>query len=216
MADIPDRITKAPYPIAHGEHFYISGKTQSGKSAFARAVFAGRKHLVYFRTKGDKVPWSVDKRTTTTATSLKALSDPRVNRLEVFPDKNDAGLQQECFYEVMQKIRKQGGRTLVVDEGYEMKRLKLMDELETFATQGASEGITLGCCSQRPAWISRFLISEPSHHVSFYCDGRDAKTLRECISESHYAAVRKLETYQFCWTHGQPPKTWVGNLQDLA
>lgn len=217
MADgIPRAIRRAPFPIEHGQHFYVSGKTQSGKSAAARAIFAARKHLVYFRTKGDKVVWDVDRRCTTVKSALQALDDLKVNRVEVFPDKNNAALQQECFYDVMQKIRKQGGRTLVVDEGYEMKRLRLMDELETFATQGASEGITLGCCSQRPAWISRFLLSEPSHHISFYADGRDAKTLGASISHMHGELLPTLKKYQFVWTHGQPPRSWIGNLQDLA
>lgn len=213
MAKVPTAITHSPFPIEHGQHFIVTGQTGCGKSAFTRALLAGRPHLVFLRTKPDDIKWSVDRRTTTLTTSIKALNDPRVNRLEIEPRYEE---QYDVFAPVLEKLYEQGGRVIVVDEGFEFKRLGLQPVLERFATQGRSKKISLVTCVQRPAWVSRFLISEPSHKISFWHDGRDATTLKDAVSEGHRDAIRGLERFQFVWTAGQPPRSWVGSLNDLA
>lgn len=145
------------------------------------------------------------------------MDDTRYKRIEIFPDENDRALQYDVFSAVLEKAYEKGGWTECIDEGYEFKKLGLMDTLERHATQGRSKNISLVTCTQRPVWISRFLLSEPSHHISFWCDGRDRLTLGECVSRGHRDAVSDIdERYKFVWTYGQPPKSWSGKAQDLA
>lgn len=140
-----------------------------------------------------------------------------MERLEIAPkpDREHDAEMGETFYQALQRAEKHGGWTLYIDEAKRFEELGLMPDLEHLATQGRSKGISLVVGSQRPTWISRYLLSEPSHHISFWHEGRDAKNLRESVSQSHYDALRRVGTHQFAWTSGMPPRSWVGSLQDL-
>lgn len=219
---LPESLDLAPFRVRQGEHILITGRTGSGKSAMARALLARRRFLIFFRSKGDDIRWRMDRKTTTLRSSLSAMEDGRVERLEVAPPPGDirspeAAEMAEVFYQVMDRAehRHKGGWTIYVDEAKVFAELGLMGNLEHLATQGRSKRISLVVGSQRPTWISRYLLSEPSHHISFWHDGRDRKTLRECVSESHYEALGRVQRHQFAWTSDMPPRTWVGNLQDL-
>lgn len=219
---VPTSLDLAPFPVRQGQHILITGRTGSGKSAMARALLARRRFLIFFRSKGDEVAWRMDRRTRTLRSSLSAMDDGRVERLELAPTPGAARSREsaemaEIFYQVMQRAeyKHKGGWTLYVDEGKAFDEMGLMPELEHLATQGRSKGMSLVVGTQRPTWISRYVISEPSHHISFWHDGRDRKTLRECVSESHYDALCRVGEYQFVWTSGMPPRSWVGSLQDL-
>lgn len=145
------------------------------------------------------------------------MDDPRICRIEIFPDPENQQLQHDTFRAALDAAYRRGGWTECVDEGFEFKKLGLMDTLERHATQGRSKNLSLVTCTQRPVWISRFLLSEASHHVSFWCDGRDRLTLGECCGRSHRDGVAAInEKYKFVWTHGQPPKSWTGKVQDLV
>lgn len=143
-----------------------------------------------------------------------------MGRIEIFPS-YDA--QYETFSAVLDRAyrqsldKKSGGWTICVDEGFEFKRLKLMGDLEKIVTQGRSLGMTMVTCAQRPVWLSRFILSEPKHKISFSAEGRDMKVLRECVGEGHYRAMQELQEFEFAWTYGPPGsrRTWKGNLQDL-
>jgi hypothetical protein len=154
----------------------------------------------------------MDRTTKSLKSSLSALEDTRVERIEIAPKLED---QQEVFYRVLKRAEEQKGWTIYIDEGKRFDELGLMPELEHLATQARSLKISLAVGTQRPAWVSRYLLSEPSHHISGYHDGRDRKTLRDCVSESHYEALGRLQRFQFAWTSDMPPRTWVGSLQDL-
>src|ERR1700751_1976769 len=219
---VPPSLDLAPFRVKQGEHILITGRTGSGKSAFARALLARRRFLIFFRSKDDDITWTMDRKTRTLRTSLSAMDDGRVERLGVAPPPGDARSAQaaemaETFYQVMQRAehKHKGGWTLYVDEGKAFDELGLMDELEPLATQGRSKRISLVFGTQRPTWISRYLISEPSHHISFWHDGLDRKRLRECVAQCHYDAISRVGPHQFAWTSGMPPRTWVGSLQDL-
>lgn len=148
---------------------------------------------------------------------LSAMTDTRIGRIEVFPDEKDRFLQYETFHTALDKAYEQGGWTEYIDEGYEFKQLGLMPVLERHATQGRSKRLSVVTATQRPVWISRFLLSEPSHHVSFWCDGRDVFTLGECVGRGHRDAVAAIPgRYRFVWTHGIPPQSWTGTVQDLS
>lgn len=151
---------------------------------------------------------------TTLKSSLSAMDDPRTRRIEIYPKPED---QAQVFYEVMEKAYEKHGWCIYIDEAFHLhKHGKWMqDELEKLLTQGRSLGISMVMGTQRPVWISRFSLSEVSHKISFWCEGRDRKTLRDEFGDGHYNAISHLGKYEFCWTHGLPPSTWVGNLQRL-
>ncbi len=208
---VPSSLDLAPFRVRQGEHILITGRTGSGKSMFARALLSRRRFLIFFRSKADDVDWRMDRKTRTLRSSLNGMEDGRVERLEIAPPPEEQG---EIFYQALKRAEEHKGWTLYIDEGKRFDELGLMPELEHLATQGRSMRISVVTGTQRPTWISRYLVSEPSHHISFWHDGRDRKTLRECVSESHYEAMSRVGPHQFAWTSGMPPRTWVGSLQD--
>ena len=142
------------------------------------------------------------------------MSDQRVGRLEVVPEYEDQSTTMEA---VMDKAYKQGGWTIFVDEGFELRRLGLQKIHEKLLTQGRSKGISVVTGVQRPSYVSRFTFSESSHVLSFRHEGRDVKVMKDAYGETHANAVAGLnkKEYEFAWTD-VANGTWVGNLQALA
>ncbi len=116
----------------------------------------------------------------------------------------------------MDKAYKQGGWTIFVDEGFELRRLGLQKIHEKLLTQGRSKGISVVTGVQRPSYVSRFTFSESSHVLSFRHEGRDVKVMKDAYGETHANAVAGLDkkAYEFAWTD-VANGTWVGNLQAL-
>lgn len=141
------------------------------------------------------------------------MSDQRVHRLEVVPEYEEQSAVMEA---VLDKAYKQGGWTVFIDEGFELRRLGLQKIHEKLLTQGRSKGLSIVTGVQRPSYVSRFTFSESSHVLSFRHEGRDVKVMKDAYGETHANAVAGLDKrkYQFAWTD-VANGTWVGNLQDL-
>lgn len=141
------------------------------------------------------------------------MSDQRVGRLEVVPAYEE---QSQVLEAVLDKAYKQGGWTVFVDEGFELRRLGLVKQHEKLLTQGRSKGISVVTGVQRPSYVSRFTFSESRHILSFHHEGRDVKVMKDAFGENHANAVLGLDDkqHQFAWSYGSD--TWVGRLQDLA
>lgn len=70
--------------------------------------------------------------------------------------------------------------------------------LRTIYQQGRSKHIPLIACSQRPAWISRNVISEADHIASFHLnDPDDRKTIQRLMPEG--ALETRLPDYHCHW-----------------
>lgn len=97
------------------------------------------------------------------------------------------------------RIWREGGWTLYIDEGYFVEHeLGLHRELIKLLTQGRSKYVSVVLGVQRPAWISRFAMSEPTHVLSSRLnDARDVKII-ELMDGLEYAQfLTTLKKHQF-------------------
>lgn len=94
-----------------------------------------------------------------------------------------------------------GGWTIYLDELYYVEQqLRLSQQVNQLLTQGRSQAITVVLGIQRPAWVSRFALSEPTHILSASLgDRRDAKTVSQIVGETYLEAVEKVSWHKFVW-----------------
>lgn len=214
----PTKPIKYPHPVEPGEHFFVSGKTGTGKSSLLERILDHRRNLIVCRTKLDKVKYRVDATAKTWAAAEKAMRNPNVHRIEVHPPRAE---QATVFFKVImlageQSDQRHGGWTLDIDEGYRMcTELHLTDEVNDAFTEWRSKRATVILGTQRPVFIGRYPMSESRHAISFAAEGRDLLTLRDSFGRAHADAVATLDRkkYEFVWSKDGEP--WVGTLADL-
>jgi len=115
------------------------------------------------------------------------------------------------FHLALEKVWRQGGWTVALDELLYLDRLGLRKPIERLLTQGRSKGISVLVGMQRPAQVTRFAISESMHVLSFGLEGRDAKELGLATQRWVGDAVAQLGRYEFAW-YRRPDRLWVGKL----
>lgn len=196
-----------PFEWNAGEHLAIVGSTGTGKSTLAAALLERWSYLIAIRTKPDKVRYNAK----TIKTAVK-LDDPRIERAVLEPAYED---QHTEITDVLERVWQQGGWTCYVDESFYLQHIGVVKPVERLMTQGRSKGITMVVGMQRPARISRFLLSEVTHLVSFSQEGRDAKIIGEAANKALEQQVQTLERYQFAWFYRPSREIFVGKLQDL-
>lgn len=100
---------------------------------------------------------------------------------------------------LFQMIWKQGGWTLYIDETYYVEHeLGLHRPLIKLLTQGRSKWITVVLGVQRPAWVSRFVMSEPTHVFnSRLHDQRDIKMISLMDGDEYADKVMQLKRFEF-------------------
>ena len=108
---------------------------------------------------------------------------------------------------------------MVLDETYYLvNMLKLEPYINRLLTQGRSKRITVIAGMQRPAWISRFALSQSTHAFIFVCEGRDTKTIAQALSPRLADVVSELRKHEFVYFH-RPSRSirrgYAQNLSDL-
>jgi len=110
-------------------------------------------------------------------------------------------------------VWRQGGWTVFDDEEWYLEeKLGLKPAIEMLLTQGGGKGITMVMAAQRPAQISRFVISQSAHVICFGVEGREAKTIADATSPRMGDAVEQLEEYHFAWYYRPKRGVFVGTL----
>ena len=159
--------------ISPSERWYITGSSGSGKSTFARYVAASltrRIPLVAIDTKGDFLPASEPVSIRKAIASLKDLKPGDVMR--VCPDLGERN--KDNFDALFQAIYLRQHTGVVVDEVYQVES----DVMDDLLTTGRAREIPIIACTQRPAWHSRFYLSEASRISAFkLTDPADRKRL---------------------------------------
>lgn len=152
------------------------------------------------------------------------MDSPRNRKLVLYPSPGSVRVQQEEIALALERVWQHGGWTVYIDElFYVTKMLGLGLMVERLLTQGRSKGISVVCGMQRPTGITRYAISESTHVVSFFLEGRDRKVLGEAGASIVADAGETLGKYEFAWFYrperasGQPERMlWTGKLQDLT
>lgn len=176
-----------------GEHLAVIGTTGTGKTYLMSQLVKLRKFVVVLITKPtDGIKWGPE---FVKARDVKALDDWRNEKILLKPDFKD---QPKVAHDLIWKIWKQRGWTLVIDEAfYAQQQLGLQDDLEMIYTQGRSAGISVMSGIQRPVGVTRFLISEAHHVISFRVEGRDLLTVKLSTNPGMAEAIGNLHQYDF-------------------
>lgn len=116
----------------------------------------------------------------------------------------------------MERIWKERNWTVYMDELYGLSILGKPVErrINKLLTQGRSMGITVVTGMQRPAWVSRFALSQVTHFITFRVDGADMKRLKDLLGPGIEEASR-LKQHEFIWYHVPTDTKWKGRVQDL-
>jgi len=95
---------------------------------------------------------------------------------------------------------------------YIQHKLRLTNTVEDLLTQGRSHFITVMIGVQRPSWVTRFAISEPSHiFASRLHDERDIKTMGMIAGMSWAESLRDLERYEFSYLNRDTMESTIVN-----
>lgn len=206
-----------PFSWQPGEHLAVAGRTGSGKSTLMSHLLTTRRYVLVLKTKPDRVTYPGFK----TMAKARAMDDPRNERLVLYPRYEE---QQEQIGLALERVWTQGGWTVYADELFYLTKMLGLGLLwERLVTQARSKGVSCVSGMQRPVQVTRFAISESTHVLSFFLEGRDAReTMAQAASPVLADATRQLQKFQFAWFY-QPnvgsqvvtDKLWVGRLQDL-
>lgn len=148
-----------------GHRHFITGMTGNGKTVFGLWMLSGRSF--------DSKPWILlDFKRDLIIEQIPHLTEigltdaiPKRRGLYVLrPDPADAstGAMTEWFY----KLWRAEHTGLFIDECYNIKRFDV--GLQAIMTQGRSKRIPVIALSQKPAWISPFIMSESEFKSIFY------------------------------------------------
>ncbi|MHB8390336.1 MAG: helicase HerA domain-containing protein [Acidobacteriaceae bacterium] len=184
-------------PLKRTERWYIAGSTGSGKSTFARAIAAAIPWglpIVVFDTKGDFIEKQESASFADGKGKIKGLKAGELLRLKPKPGERE----RENFDAIFKEIYARKNCAVVIDELFQVDSEVLDDVLTT----GRSLHIPVVACSQRPAWHTRFMLSEASRISVFkLTDPQDRKRLRGFIGPeveeelpNHYQWYRDLNT----------------------
>jgi DNA helicase HerA-like ATPase len=215
----------APFPWMPGEHMAVIGDTGTGKTyLMAKAILPLRKYVVVFKTKADDdddSKWRGYHRIRT----AKGIRDERYERFLLDPVYRS---QAREGYDLLDRVWRQGGWTIVIDEGWYTEKLGLQPYIERLLTQGRSTHISVVFGQQRPVATSRFVISQTSHLFTFRVEGRDADTIAEAttprllpyISERYAERTgdssHLLTGFDFAYYHRPSRTVGVGNARTLG
>lgn len=179
------------------ERWYIAGSTGSGKSTFARQIaqhIAWQLPLIVFDTKGDFLEKNPASSFREGKEKIKTLKAGDLLRLKPLPGERE----RENFDDIFKTIYARKNCAIIIDELFQVDS----DVLEDILTTGRSLHLPVVACAQRPAWHTRFMLSEASRISVFkLTDPQDRKRLRGFVGPeveeelpNHYQWYRDLNT----------------------
>lgn len=182
-------------PLKRTERWYIAGSTGSGKSTFARLIgqhIPWSLPVVVFDTKGDFLVKQPPVTFRAGRERIRHLKAGELLRLCPAPGERERPLFDSLF----QEIYARKNMAVMIDELFQIES----DILDDVLTTGRSLHIPVVACSQRPAWHTRFMLSEASRLSVFkLTDPQDRKRLRGLIGPeveddlpNHYQWYRDL------------------------
>jgi hypothetical protein len=187
----------------------VVGETGSGKSFLIAALVQTRQWTVSLKSKADdtKLPGQLIR-------TAKDIDNPRYSRFVLYPPYDK---QRFEFAQVLDRVWRQGGWTVNIDELYQIDGLfRLGAFVNRLLTQGRSEKISVVCGMQRPVGVTRFALSQAAHVICFAQEGRDLKTIVEATTPRMEEPVKNLKRFEFAWYSRRDREIWVGRLQNLV
>lgn len=194
-----------------GEHVIIVGDTGSGKTYLESKLLDLRDNVVVVKTKPDDIKFKGYKQ----VRKFNDLMDLRTRKF-VLNSGLDPIRQHHNIANLIHLVWRQEGWTVAVDETYYWTSvLKMEKQLNMLLTQGRSKHLTMVVGMQRPAWISRFALSQATHAFIFRCEGRDLTTLSQALSPKVVAPVEGLRGHDFVYFNRATREVITGNANRL-
>jgi transposase len=193
---------------ASGEHVALIGPTGQGKTTLLLNLLPLHPYVVVFANKPrDRTMDALVRSGYRRMAKWRSIPARSVPRRVLWPPattlrSDDA--QREVFLDAMNKIYREGGWTLVMDEtSYITEDLKLGKEVKTFLRLGRSLEISLVTSIQRPAWVPLEIYSQSTHlFIWKTSDEQDLSRLAglgAANTEVARMVVANLEKYQILY-----------------
>lgn len=195
-----------------GEHVTVIGDTGTGKSFLISALVRMRRYVVIYKTKpdpDDKSKWRGFHKTR----HAQSMTDPRLERIWLSPEYRYQAIEG---WRAMELAWRHGAWTFVIDELLYAERMGLRDSVEKLLTQGRSKSISTVVGMQRPAWTTRFAISQSTHLFTFRLEGRDIKTVADATTPRIVPIIQSLDGHDFAYFNRRDRTVAVGNARRLA
>lgn len=200
-----------------GEHVIIVGDTGSGKTYLESKLLALRQHVIVLRTKPDNIVFSGFHKVPTVGKIGSQRFDNAGKIITKFLLHPDYEKQQREASLMFHRVWKEGGWCVAIDEVYYSTQiLKLEKDINKLLTQGRSKHISVVCGMQRPAWVSRFALSQATHAFIFRCEGKDLKSLAESLSPAIIKPVEALRGHDFVYFNRATRTAVTGNANKLS
>jgi hypothetical protein len=182
-----------PFGWRVGEHVAVVGDTGTGKTFLVSKLTQMRQYVVVLRTKPDDIKFPGFRKVETAA----AMDDIYDTRLLITPKHH---LQMREGADMLERAWRHGGWTVVIDEEwYVEKLLRLGPLVERLLTQGRSKQISCVIGMQRPAQISRFVMSQCTHLFTFRIEGRDLQIVKESTTPRIVEPIEGLRKHRFVY-----------------
>lgn len=195
-----------------GEHVIIVGDTGSGKTYLESKLLSLRDYVIVVKTKPDDIKFTGF----TKVKDWKKLGNLKINKFVLDP-RPEMEWQHYHIANMIATIWKQEGWTVAVDETYYWtSQLKLEKQLNMLLTQGRSKKLTIVAGMQRPAWISRFALSQATHAFIFRCEGRDLITLSQALTPRIAKPVESISGHDFVYYNRATREVKIGNANRLG
>lgn len=192
-----------------GEHVVIIGDTGSGKTYLESKLLPLREYVIVLRTKPDDIKFDGFRK----VDSYLKLGNVKEHKFLLTPKYEE---QQLHASRAMEMVWKEGGWAFAIDElYYATSVLRVERQVNKLVTQGRSKAITMVMGMQRPAWISRFALSQATHAFIFRCEGRDMITISQSLSPSVIKPIEKLKRYEFVYFNRADRTVKIGNARKL-
>lgn len=158
----------------------IVGRTGSGKTVFGTWLLS---HMdfssmpwIVFDFKGDKLLSSIPH--TKPASLYEPPTEPGLYIIRPHPTRDSDAVDN-----FLEEIWEQENTGIYIDEGYMID--KDSEAFNAILTQGRSKNIPVICLTQRPTWVSRFVVSEADYFAVFHLnDKRDEKTVEYFLGKN--------------------------------
>lgn len=163
-----------------------SGKTQFGAWALSEAPFDVQPYVIV-DYKGDALLNSIDR-----AEEIGFNEVPKSPGLYILKAEPDDEEEMEAW---LRSVWKKENTGLFFDEMYMVPQKRA---LRSILTQGRSKRIPAICLSQRPVWVSRFVISEADFLATFHLhDPKDRAAIQALMPSG--ALHTRLDDYHCHW-----------------
>jgi len=165
-------VDKPLLPLS-GERVFVTGQTGSGKTAFIVWLLARMTQspvMIYDTKEEDKYLTLPDSLLVSSqAEADDAFHNAEYDYIIVRPPVAETSEPEVMDAYLLHHYEAYSNCVAVVDEAYQFHRGgRAFPGLIALMTRGRARGLTTIMCTQRPAWISKFLISESQKFYVFY------------------------------------------------